>query len=105
MAKDQGVNIKAARNVARPARVPVAKPPVVAPAAAVAPTPARKRTSMAQFAREVRVEARKISWPSWKETWITSVMVFIMVAITAIFFWVVDLGLHFFIQQVLALAG
>jgi preprotein translocase subunit SecE len=105
MAKDQGVNIKAARNVARPARVPAAKPSAVAAAAAVAPAPVKKRTSVVQFYREVRVEARKISWPSWKETWITSVMVFIMVAVTSIFFWVVDLGLHLFIQQVLALAG
>jgi preprotein translocase subunit SecE len=105
MAKDQGVNIKAARSVARPARVPAAKPTPVAPTAAVAPAPAKKRTSIVQFYREVRVEARKISWPSWKETWITSVMVFIMVAVTSIFFWVVDLGLHLFIQQVLALAG
>jgi preprotein translocase subunit SecE len=32
-------------------------------------------------------------------------MVFIMVAVTSIFFWLVDLGLHLFIQQVLALAG
>jgi preprotein translocase subunit SecE len=77
----------------------------VAPAAAVTATPAKKRTSIVQFYREVRVETRKISWPSWKETWITSVMVFIMVAVTSIFFWLVDMGLHLFIQQVLALAG
>jgi preprotein translocase subunit SecE len=105
MAKDQGVNIKAARNVVRPARGPAVKPSVAAPATTVAPAPSKKRTSIVQFYREVRVETRKISWPSWKETWITSVMVFIMVAITSIFFWLVDMGLHFFIQQVLALAG
>jgi preprotein translocase subunit SecE len=107
MAKDQGVNIKAARKPATPARAKTAaKPAASAPAAVVAAAaPARKRTTIAQFAREVRVEARKISWPSWKETWITSVMVFIMVGVTSIFFSVVDLGLHFFIQQVLALAG
>ena len=43
-----------------------------------APTP-KKRTSLPQFASQVRAEARKIVWPSRKETWITSVMVFIMV--------------------------
>jgi len=57
-----------------------------------APEPAapKKRTNPAQFAREVRAEARKITWTSRKETWITSVMVFIMVAIATLFFWGVD---------------
>ena len=43
-----------------------------------------------QFFREVQAEARKITWTSWKETWITSIMVFIMVVITAIFFLLID---------------
>jgi preprotein translocase subunit SecE len=45
------------------------------------------------FFREVRAEARKITWPSRRETWITTVMVMIMVVITAAFFFVVDLTL------------
>ncbi len=57
-----------------------------------APTP-KKKTSIPQFFSQVRAEARKIVWPSRKETWITSVMVFIMVAIATIFFWIVDYGL------------
>ena len=32
----------------------------------------------------------KITWPSWKETWLTTVMVFIMVALTMVFFFFVD---------------
>lgn len=67
-----------------------------------APVP-RKRTSPAQFASQVRAEGRKIVWPSRKETWITSVMVFIMVFIAAVFFWVVDAGLGFASRFVLAL--
>ncbi|OHB41063.1 MAG: preprotein translocase subunit SecE, partial [Phenylobacterium sp. RIFCSPHIGHO2_01_FULL_70_10] len=35
-------------------------------------------------------EARKITWTSRKETWITSVMVGIMVVLAAIFFFAVD---------------
>jgi preprotein translocase subunit SecE len=57
-----------------------------------APTP-KKRTSIPQFFSQVRAEGRKIVWPSRKETWITSVMVFIMVLIAAVFFWIVDWGL------------
>ena len=57
------------------------------------------------FFREVRVEARKITWPSWRETWITSLMVAIMVVITAVFFFVVDLALSFGVTQILKLGG
>ncbi|MBV9997386.1 MAG: preprotein translocase subunit SecE [Caulobacteraceae bacterium] len=43
-----------------------------------------------RFFREVRAEARKVTWTSWKETWITSVMVGIMVVAAALFFFGVD---------------
>jgi len=64
----------------------------------------KRRTSPGQFAKEVRAEARKVTWTSWKETWITSIMVAIMVGLSAVFFWVVDLGLGAAITQVLKLA-
>jgi preprotein translocase subunit SecE len=82
-----------------------AKPPAVSAASAAPPSPPKKRTSPAQFAREVRSEAKKITWTSWKETWITSVMVFIMVVVTALFLRVVDIGLGLAIQQLLKLAS
>jgi preprotein translocase subunit SecE len=63
----------------------------------------KPRTSPAQFASQVRAEARKIVWPSRKETWITSVMVFIMVLLAAAFFWIVDTGLGFASRYILAL--
>ena len=53
----------------------------------------------------MRQEARKITWPTWKETWITSVMVFLMVAFTAVFFLVVDGGAVFLVSNLLKLAG
>ena len=104
MAKTPGVNMQPARGVARPARAPGQKPAASAQAAAP-PVPARPRTSVAQFAREVRVEARKTTWTPWRETWVISVMVFIMVALTSIFFLLVDSILSFLIQQILKLAG
>ena len=68
--------------------------PQVAPAGGATVTvdqPApKKRTSPAQFFSQVQAEFRKINWPSRKETWITSVMVFIMVALATVFFWIVD---------------
>ena len=82
-----------------PAKRPQAPQPVAV--AAAEPAASKKRTSPVQFGREVRAEARKISWPSRKETWITSVMVFIMVVLAALFFWVVDLILGFGASQLI----
>lgn len=50
----------------------------------------RRRASPIQFLQEVRRELSKVTWPSWKETWLTTVMVFIMVALTMVFFFFVD---------------
>jgi preprotein translocase subunit SecE len=43
-----------------------------------------------KFAREVRSEVTKVTWPSRKETMVTTALVFAMATITAIFFFVVD---------------
>lgn len=48
------------------------------------------RTNVAQFFREVRQEASKVTWPSRRETAISTGMVFVMVVLAAIFFFVVD---------------
>ena len=78
-----------------------AKPPAVA----ARPAEPKKPFNPGQFAKEVRQEARKITWTSWKETWINSVLVFILVTLTAIFFLLVDGTLSFLIQQLLRLAS
>ena len=70
---------------------------------ATAIEPPKKRVTPLQFFREVRAEARKISWTSRRETWITSVMVFIMILLTAFFFLVVDIGLRIAMQFILKL--
>ena len=84
-----------------------AKPQMAAAASASTVTVdapvAKPRTSPAQFFSQVRAEARKIVWPSRKETWITSVMVFIMVIIAAAFFFIVDTGLGFASRFILAI--
>ena len=70
---------------------------------AAAIEPPKKRVSVVQFFREVRAEGRKISWTSRRETWVTSVMVFIMILLTAFFFVVVDIGLRIMMQFILKL--
>lgn len=54
-----------------------------------------RRGGPLQFFLEVRREAGKVTWPTWKETWLTTVMVFIMIAITMVFFFFVDWALGF----------
>ena len=54
------------------------------------PAVARHRGGPVQFVLEVRREMSKVTWPTWKETWLTTVMVFIMVGLTMVFFFGVD---------------
>jgi preprotein translocase subunit SecE len=58
-----------------------------------------------KFFREVRLEARKVTWTSWKETWITSVMVGIMVVLSSLFFFLIDAGFSFVTSQVFKLGS
>ncbi len=44
----------------------------------------------AKFVREVRTEVSRVTWPSRKETMVTTGLVFAMAAIAALFFFVVD---------------
>lgn len=44
----------------------------------------------ARFIREVRSEMARVTWPSRKETMVTTGLVFAMVALAAIFFFLVD---------------
>jgi len=63
------------------------------------------KTNIGQFIREVRQETSKVTWPTRKETMVTTVMVFIMVFLAAIFFWVVDLVLGSAVRFLLGLGG
>ena len=43
-----------------------------------------------KFLQEVRTETAKVTWPTRRETTITTIMVFIMVAVSSVFFFVAD---------------
>lgn len=47
-------------------------------------------TNPLQFLQQVRAETAKVVWPSRREVLLTTVMVFIMAALTAVFFFFVD---------------
>lgn len=57
------------------------------------------------FIQEVRQEVAKVTWPTWKEVWITTLMVLIMVALASIFFLLVDQALSYVVRLVLGLGS
>jgi preprotein translocase subunit SecE len=63
------------------------------------------RTNPLQFIQQVRAEAAKVSWPSRREVGLTTLMVMIMAAIFATFFFLVDLVIRYGLETVLRLAS
>jgi preprotein translocase subunit SecE len=70
-----------------------------------APAPRARRGGPIQFFREVRSELSKVTWPTWKETWLTTVMVFIFVSVLMLFFFFVDYLLAYGEKLLISSAG
>lgn len=66
---------------------------------------AEKKKNPTQFMREVRQETSKVTWPSRRETTLTTIMVFIMVTLIAIFLFVTDQILAEVIQFILGIGN
>jgi preprotein translocase subunit SecE len=54
-----------------------------------------------QFIQQVRTEVAKVVWPTRREVLLTTVMVFIMAALMATFFSLVDVVIRFGLQTIL----
>jgi len=61
----------------------------------------RPRVSPVEFFRQVRTETSKVTWPTRREWMVTTMMVFIMVAISTVFFFVADSIIAFAVRQLL----
>lgn len=59
------------------------------------------KTNPLQFIQQVRTEVGKVVWPSRREVILTTIMVFLMAALTATFFSLVDLGIRTGLKAVL----
>ena len=59
----------------------------------------------AQFIQQVRAETSKVVWPTRRETILTTIMVFIMAALAAIFFFGVDQLIGLGIDQILRIGS
>jgi preprotein translocase subunit SecE len=60
-------------------------------------------TNPLQFLQEVRTEATKVTWPSRRETMITTVLVLFMVLLASLFFVAVDWALRLIVTGLLSL--
>ena len=61
------------------------------------------KVSPFKFLQEVRAEAQKVTWPTRRETMITTVMVFIMVGVAGIFFALADQVIRYVVTLVLGI--
>ena len=63
------------------------------------------RIAPQEFLRQVRQETSKVTWPTRKETLVTTGMVFVMVTVMAIFFFFVDQILSFGVRLLLGVGS
>ena len=59
----------------------------------------------AKFVREVRAEVARVTWPSRKETLVTTGLVFAMVTIAAIFFFTIDQAIGIAVRMLFGAGG
>ena len=62
-------------------------------------------TNPLQFIQQVRAEVGKVVWPTRREVLLTTVMVFILAALTAVFFAIVDIIIRSGLQGILGAFG
>lgn len=58
-------------------------------------------SQMKQFLGDVRIEMRKVVWPSRKDTTSTTLVVFGMVILVSLFLWLVDSILSLIVQTII----
>ena len=63
------------------------------------------KTNAAEFVQQVRQELTRVTWPTRKETTVTTAMVFVMVFVAAAFFMVADWVVRMAVTFVLGIGG
>ncbi len=63
------------------------------------------KSNLLSFLQGVRSEAAKVTWPSRKETLITTGLVFVMVIVASVFFLLSDMVIHWLVGLVLGFGG
>ncbi len=63
------------------------------------------KPTTAEFIRQVRQETAKVTWPTRKETTISTILVLIMIVMSSFFFTFVDFIIGIVMKSVLGLGG
>ncbi|MGE3623964.1 MAG: preprotein translocase subunit SecE [Bdellovibrionales bacterium] len=63
----------------------------------------KTRTGLFEFVRETRREISKVTWPTRKETLMTTVMIVVMALVVGLFYFGVDTAIGFVISRILGM--
>ena len=63
------------------------------------------RPSALEYFRQVRSEMKKVTWPSRKETTVSTISVFVMVTIAAVFLYVSDQIIAYLVRLIMGFGG
>ncbi len=91
---------RALAEAAPKAPVTVKKPQAQSAPAATSPAADNFLSRSVQFLREVKIELKKVTWPSRKQTLGSTLVVLVLVMVISLFLGVVDLGLSTLIRSV-----
>jgi preprotein translocase subunit SecE len=58
-----------------------------------------------RFLSEVRVELSRVTWPTRREVWATTVVVILTSMLFGVYLWVIDLGLSTVMDRIFKLLG
>ncbi|MDE1901191.1 MAG: preprotein translocase subunit SecE [Alphaproteobacteria bacterium] len=65
----------------------------------------KPKTGMADFVRETRREIAKVTWPTRRETMMTTIAIILFALVTGVFFLVVDTGLGYAVSHLLGMTN
>ena len=66
---------------------------------------ASPRFNLFEFIRETRREMAKVTWPTRRETMITTALIISMALLVGLFFFMIDSGLGYVIGKILGMRG
>ena len=65
----------------------------------------KKKTNPAQFVRQIRQELSKVTWPDKKDTFLSSVIVIVLIMVFSIFFLLTDQLWSFVIKKIIQIGA
>ena len=58
------------------------------------------KTNVAEFIQQVRQEMSRVTWPTRREVWTTTIVVILTSLVFGLYLWVIDLGLSWIVEKI-----